>query len=125
MKGPFPARRAKPDGAAWDALGWVRSSKADAAEATVVDAAAARAAILQGKEYGLAEGVADARKALVRGLGLPEDAARIVVTFKEREENHGRVLRLDFRGYGKSKGPGSTGAHCALSEGLRPMPHWG
>src|SRR5205085_710257 len=54
------APRGKPDGAAWDAIAWVRSSDSAAAEVVVVDAAAARAALLSGKDYGRSEGLADA-----------------------------------------------------------------
>ena len=92
--GPFAAKRSSPDGVVWDALSWVRASKAPAAEVTLVDAAAARAAVLAGKDPSQAEGLPEARRAVVHGLGLPEDAATVVVTFKEREEDHGRVVRL-------------------------------
>jgi hypothetical protein len=92
--GAFPPTRAAPDGVVWDALGWVPASKASAAEVTVVDAAAARAALLAGKDPSQAEGLPEARRALVHGLGLPEDAARVVVTFKERDEDRGRALKL-------------------------------
>src|SRR5262249_39833358 len=91
---PIPPERTKPDGAVWDALAWIRASDAPSAEATVIDAAAARRAVAAGEPPGHRRDYAEARRWTLREVGLPEDAVGFVVKLEERTEDHFIKTRL-------------------------------